>query len=229
MIVGTVTGVRFRDTIKSVMENLSSFQGADRCVLVESDYTSRYSDIPCTDYLFRKEFNAYCPGVVKNTGIKKIINEVDVIVFCDADIVISEEAFNNMVKTCSSRNIFLPTISNYTMNHGIFAIETSVLLEAGLFNEYMVGWGYEDTDMLERLKKAGVYVSESNMGPISHLEERSRPRITPPGMAKWNTWEYNRIISDWENGIDNEALSFGYGEPRSKWPKTWMDKENLLI
>lgn len=228
MTVGTVTGVRNRDTVKLVMENLSGFPGADRCVLVESDYASRYKDIPCTDYIFRKELNSYSPSMVKNAGTRAIIDDVDIVVFCDADVMISEKVFERMIDGCSEYSLFLPKIENYEMNHGNFAVMSSVLKKHGLFNEYMIGWGYEDTDFLQRLEKAGVNVRQIDLGKVVHLHERRKPSVHPPGMPKWNTWEYNRIISDWENRIDNEELSFGYGEKRSKWPKVWMDKENVM-
>lgn len=226
--VGVVIGVRNRSTILEVVE---SFMKAGAKVAVVEQNNSR-SFIPPEGCLhtFIRTSDVYSRSLSNNTGIDLLKDEVDYIWLADADIKIGIDVIENLKKILDSCIIF-PKIDNYStgVHTGNMVVPVEVF-EHIMFNEDIVGWGYEDDDFLHRCKMRNYEMSYGvDVGSVVHIQSDvpEKPEHLFPGCGKWNNWGHNVIVSDYSLKIEDDAPGFGAGDMRRAFPKDWMGIDDL--
>lgn len=202
-------------------------------VLVESDIKSYFSNVPVAKYIFDNKYEFWNKPRLLNLGIQHLLkhSSVDRILMHDADIIMSPEAIQNILNYKGTEAIVMPSIKNYEKSLGFCLIKREVFETIGGYDEDLFGWGYEDDNFLIRARMRKFDVSGPIYpGEIRHMRDRMRPSLRAPGMKKWNTWEYNRIITDYKIGLDPYfGPSMGYLEMRGKFPKVWQDSSEVEV
>jgi predicted glycosyltransferase involved in capsule biosynthesis len=228
--IGVVIGVRNRSTIYEVVEAFME-AGAKVAVIEQNNSKSFAAPEGCL-HTFIKTSDVYSRSLSNNIGIDMLKDEVDYIWLADADIKVERHVIENLKKLLDG-SIFFPKIDNYTTGvHTGNMVVPSRVFEKVMFNEDIVGWGYEDDDFLHRCKAIGYLMKYAvDVGSIIHVESDTpeKPEHLFPGCKKWNNWGYNVIVSDYSLKIDDDDPGFGAGDIRREFPKKWMDKKDIIL
>lgn len=230
----SIITVRRRDTIRPVLDRINEFPNLTT-VVVESDPEPRYQGIGADVYINLPNERIFRRGRFLNRGISAVIKDVTHFLIWDADMLIERGSYDNIVNlsNMSDKNVIFPKISNYEIPSGRFFSHKSVFEDVGMYDEDMMAWGYEDTHIRRAIKNMNKYntLIGIDCGEILHIESQKSVYFNPPGMGKWNTWEYNKIISDHILGIDtlNGPIFGNCPEPRGDFPKTWMLDGDIKI
>jgi hypothetical protein len=78
---------------------------------------------------------------------------------------------------------------------GIVLVEREALLALGGYNEFLTGWGYEDTDLLTRLELCGFARIAIDGMTLHETTERKRTANLQT-KDRDVTWTHNRLLSD---------------------------------
>lgn len=203
-------------------------------VLVECDKKSNFGDIECSKYIFDDKYECWNRSHALNIGIQHILKETDAnyIMIYDCDNYASHETISDIIDYTKEKDIFFPRISNYDYKKTTgFVVASRDRFENDKFDERLFYWGYEDDDWAYRTKNYKTFDKSAivDLGDVVHLRDRRRYTQRPPGMKKWNCWEYNRMIVDYKLGVKPEQMKFSKGENRDVWPKEWMDRSEYYL
>lgn len=229
-MLGVVIGVRNRDCIESTVR---AFQKAGALVaVVEQNNTPRLLHLDDCLYKFIQTSDVYSRSRSNNIGFDMLKEECQHIWFSDADILINKDVVDNLKPHLEDKILF-PSIDGYSTGaHTGNMIVPTKLVKDIIFNEDIVGWGYEDDDYLHQCRGKGIeLVYGINVGKITHLSSSIPEKAEHlfPGCKKWNNWGHNVIISDYSLGIPEDSPGFGVMDVRRSFPKDWMDRKDLYI
>ena len=86
----------------------------------------------------------------------------DILINLDADNIVTTQYHKLIYKSFKNgADLVWPGISKYSVGGGIgrIAIKKDIFLNLGGYDEEIVGWGYEDMDLLERVRCSGYNVT----------------------------------------------------------------------
>lgn len=149
----------------------------------------------------------YSPGPwnlskARNVGYQRLLRlapvapETTHVVFLDADLYPTPEFFTQLQHELEgSPDVVLTpfvqqTDGSFRPGTGVSIYPVSVLERVGLFDEGFTGWGYEDLDLLARVKRAGVPVLLFGPSDGSWLKHRDHAeRWTETRAAAWQHYQ----------------------------------------
>lgn len=139
------------------------------------DTNTKYVITVDLDVVFKENYLETCIKIenklVQKVGIyPKMVDSLKDLVNQDTDVVKNYDQI-------FQKSVYRGELLNNPFPYGvsILFLETKVLKEMGGFDEFYVGWGFEDIDLIKRLKLNGIDVVEIN--PQSSIFHQWHPRF----------------------------------------------------
>jgi glycosyltransferase involved in cell wall biosynthesis len=147
--------------------------------------------------LIGEPYKYFNPSIARNTGARQ--TESDVICFVDADILLDPLWLDAVVRELRAGAAFVTVKPYQPTCVGTFAVLRRAFDAARGYDESLIGWGAEDLDLYERLRRTepeGFYpadlirsIEHSNEDRVKHFQIS---RFQPAMMHNFHMWTRRR-------------------------------------
>ena len=226
--VGIMTYSKRREYVTTLIDDIRKQSTIPIYLAVNCDYGLEF-DNDYRNYILQlclRYENVYPNFYLKFRGCAKIWNDIVINSSYDNCLILNDDCriLNNFINDIIQFKISTKTDTIVKTNScwSSFLVDKKYLTEAGFFNEYYIGIGFEDTEFVHRL---GEYISYDTSDWIS-LTEQSKQ--TFPRNETLST-DHPKQYSSFNHRLFDNLKLISKGENFRPYEKYYMDNYNQIF